>query len=396
MLAAQIDIDKYNVTIYEKKKTVGRKFLVAGEGGLNLTYNSPIDDFINQYSPSDFMNPIIRDFTNNDFRNWLDKIGIQTFAGSSNRVFPKLDIKPAEVLNKITEFISSKNITFQFNKKWIGWKDDGQLVFEGEEIVNSDITVFALGGSSWKVTGSDGIWANTFKNKGILVKDFYAANCAFEVNWNTNFLATHQGKPLKNITLTYKEQIYTGELVISSFGLEGNAIYPLSEKIQESLLKGESVIINLDLKPSLSVDQIKSKFNISKQSKITDILLKDLNLDRTAIALLKQFSDKETFLDFDLLAETIKSVPIKIESADEIDKAISTLGGIALDEIDRNFELKKIQNTYAIGEMLDWYAPTGGYLLQGCFSMGFSLAKHLNEFEFNKIDNHRVTKTTKS
>ncbi len=169
--------------------------------------------------------------------------------------------------------------------------------------------------------------------------------------------------------------------MISKFGLEGNAIYALSQKIQEKLLTEENAIIHLDLKPTITINQIKDKLKASKLSKITDILKKDVNLDRTSIALLKQFSDKDTFLDLDLLAKTIKSIPITLTSAAELEEAISSLGGISLDEIDENFQLKKIPNTYAIGEMLDWYGPTGGYLLQASFSMGFVLAKYLNELD---------------
>ena len=170
-------------------------------------------------------------------------------------------------------------------------------------------------------------------------------------------------------------------MVISKFGLEGNALYALSRIIQDELLTHKNVSIHLDLKPTMTVSQIKAKYKKSKLTKVTDILKEDLNLDRTAIALLKQYSDKETFMDINLLAKVMKSVLITIAAADDMDKAISTLGGIALDEVDTNFQLNKMPHTYAIGEMLDWYAPTGGYLLQGCFSMGFALAKHLNGLE---------------
>lgn len=378
MLAAQLDIEKYNVAIYEKKNTVGRKFLVAGEGGLNLTFNSSIENLIKQYSPSEFMDAIIRQFTNEDLINWLNHHGVPTFIGSSNRVFPEKGLKPSEVLKKIVASISMKEIEFQPNKKWTGWNEKGDLSFEESEDLESDIVVFALGGASWKVTGSDGEWNKMFEERNINVQPFKAANCAFGVDWNKNFINTHEGKPLKNIALTYKKHFAKGELVISKFGLEGNAIYALSEKIQETLLTEESVVIHLDLKPTMTLDQIKSKYKSSKNSKVTDILKNDLNLDRTAIGILKHFTDKDTFSNPDLLAETIKLLPVRIKSAEVIDKAISTLGGIALDEIDENFQLKKIPNSYAIGEMLDWYAPTGGYLLQGSFSMGFVLAKHLN------------------
>ena len=378
MLAAQLSAEKFRVTLHENKKTLGRKFLVAGEGGLNLTFNSSIDELINQYVPNKFMDPILRTFSNEDLINWLHNLEIPTFIGSSKRVFPDKNLKPIEVLNKIIDNVSSKNITFDLGNRWIGWTKDGHLRFEQSEDIEADIVVFALGGASWKVTGSDGEWSKLFEDSGISVKKFRAANCAFGVNWNTNFIRTHEGKPLKNIAVKYQDQYSKGELVISKFGLEGNAIYALSQKIQDSLLTEDQVKIELDLKPTLTIDQLKTKFKSSKRSKVTDLLKSDLNLDRTAIGLLKQFSDKETFLNPDLLVKTIKAVPILIHSSDDIDKAISTLGGIDLNEIDENFQIKKMPNSYAIGEMLDWYAPTGGYLLQACFSMGKRLGTILN------------------
>jgi len=381
MLAAQLDTEKYQVTLYDKKKAVGRKFLVAGEGGLNLTFHSDLEELIAQYFPSAFMTSSLMQFTNEDLRNWLNNIEVPTFVGSSNRVFPEAGLKPIEVLNKLVEHIQSKNVKFKLDTEWTGWNKKGHLCFKDSDDVESDITIFALGGASWKVTGSDGEWAKNFEERGINILPFRAANCAFDIEWNKNFISTHEGKPLKNIVLKYKKQSSKGELVISKFGLEGNALYALSRSIQDELLTKKSVSIKLDLKPTMTVSQIKAKYKKSKLTQVTDILKEDLNLDRTAIALLKQYSDKETFVDINLLAGIIKSVPITIAATDDIDKAISTLGAIALDEVDANFQLKKIPHSYAIGEMLDWYAPTGGYLLQGCFSMGFALAKHLNELE---------------
>jgi hypothetical protein len=384
MLAAQLDTKKYKVILCERKKTMGRKFLVAGEGGLNLTYNSTIEELITHYFPSEFMAPILRKFTNSNFISWLNTHEIPTFIGSSNRVFPKSELKPIEVLNKIVTFISSREIEVKLDTKWVGWTKEGHLCFEGIQAIESDLVVFAMGGSSWKVTGSDGHWKKIVEARGVRVQAFRAANCAFEVDWNKDFIATHEGKPLKNIALTYKGHCSSGELVISKFGLEGNAIYALSQKIQDTLLTEESVVIILDLKPTMTVDQLRAKYQNSGRSKVTDILKNDLNLDRSSIGLLKQFCSRETFSNPDLLVETIKSVPVSIKSAGGLDKAISTLGGIALDELDDNFQLKKIPNSYAIGEMLDWYAPTGGYLLQGCFSMGFVLANHLNSLELKE------------
>lgn len=381
MLAAQLDTTKYQITLCEKKKTVGRKFLVAGEGGLNLTYNASVAELIAQYSPSEFMAPIIGQFTNEDLLHWLSDLGVTTFTGSSSRVFPAPGLKPIEVLNKVVMHLSAKEIKFLTSTEWLGWAKDGNLRFEGTVDEEPDVVVFALGGASWRVTGSDGAWSKAFAARGVNIRPFRAANCAFGVAWSKQFVATHAGKPLKNIALAYNGHVAKGELVVSKFGLEGNAIYALSEKIQDALLTENHVVVHLDLKPTMTVDQLRGKYQQSKRSKVTDILKEDLNLDRTSISLVKQFTDKDTFLDPDSLVTAIKSVPIPLRSADEMDKAISTLGGIALDEVDKNFQLNKIPNSYAIGEMLDWYAPTGGYLLQGCFSMGFVLAKHLNALQ---------------
>jgi len=381
MLAAHLDSEQYQVTLYEKKKSVGRKFLVAGEGGLNLTYNSAFPEFLAQYTPRDFMEPIIRKFTNQDLISWLQEQEIPTFVGSSNRIFPPEEMKPITVLNKILDQLTANKITIRTEQKWMGWSPSGALCFESAEDVMADVVVFALGGASWQVTGSDGAWREPFMAQGVNVAPFRAANCAFGVVWTKNFITTHQGKPLKNIALTYNGLTVKGELVISKFGLEGNAIYALSEKIQATLANEKFATIYLDLKPTLTLEKIKARYQKSRLAKVTDILKTDLNLDRSAIGLLKQCSDKATFLDPDLLCKIIKSVPIKLHSADELDKAISSLGGIVIDEIDANFQLKKIPDTFAIGEMLDWYAPTGGYLLQGCFSMGFALADYLNNNE---------------
>lgn len=378
MLATQLHPEKYKVTLYDKKKSVGRKFLVAGEGGLNLTYNESLDKLITRYHPTPFMDDIIKQFTNEDLRSWLNTIGVPTFSGSSNRVFPEKGLKPIEVLNKITAQLSLRNVKLHLNTKWTGWNDNGDLCFENQDDVSSDIVVFAMGGASWKVTGSDGAWSAAFRKRGIAVLPFRAVNCAFGIAWDKDFIAAHEGKPLKNIALTYNNQKVKGELVISKFGLEGNAIYALSQKIQEDLLTNKSVVIHLDLKPKMTADEIRTKYKNAAQSKITKVLKKDVNLDRTAIGILKHFSTKETFSNPDALTAVIKAVPIKITAAGPLDEAISSLGGIALHEMNRHLQFKKLPHTYAIGEMLDWYAPTGGYLLQGCFSMGFALARHLN------------------
>lgn len=378
MLAAHLDSSTFDITIYEQKKTLGRKFLVAGEGGLNLTFNSSLKELETRYSPREFMSPFLRQFNNTHLRDWLDGIGIETFSGSSSRVFPIKGIKPITVLNTIIQQVENNKVKIQLGKRWIGWDPQDHLIFEDKTVVKSDITVFSLGGASWKVTGSDGHWASIFANKKITVLPFRAANCAFSVAWNQSFIHHHAGKPLKNIELYFEGLKTKGEIVITTFGLEGNAIYALSEEIQRKLKRSKTVPLSIDLKPTLTSLEIEQKLITSKRKKTTDILERDLKLSRTAVALLKAYTNKETFTNLKTLSNAIKSLEVKITKSDTIDHAISSLGGIAIEELDQNQQLKKISNHYAIGEMVDWFAPTGGYLLQGCFSMGFSLANHLN------------------
>ena len=369
MLAAQLDENKFDVTIYERNAAVGRKFLVAGDGGFNLTHSEELEKFISRYTPSDFLKNSISSFTNENLREWFSKIGIETFVGSSKRVFPIEGIKPIDVLNAILTELKRKNVVIKTNHTWQGFEDSS---------FKADITLYALGGSSWKVTGSDGSWTNYFSEKGIEVLPFQASNCAYEVKWKEEFKSLAEGKTLKNIAIKCDAKERKGELVITKFGLEGGAIYALSPKIRSHLNDDDFATVYLDLKPSLSLEQIRDKFSARGNRSIKKLLIDRLNFDDTQIELLKTLLSKDDFTYLEDLAKNIKNLPITITSAAPIDEAISTVGGISLNEVDANFQLKKIPNNYCIGEMLDWDAPTGGYLLQGCFSMGYCLAQHLN------------------
>jgi uncharacterized flavoprotein (TIGR03862 family) len=378
MVAAHLDKDKYDVTIYEKNKNFGRKFLVAGKGGFNLTHGEEMDTFIQRYTPQKFMETALLSFSNEDLRNWLKSIGIPTFVGSSHRIYPQKGIKPIEVLNQILDFLTSKNVHFKYEKEWTGWNQNNHLTFQDGENVNSDIVIFALGGGSWKVTGSDGSWIKLFQKKGIETKEFIPANCAYQIAWPTDIKKRNAGLPLKNIAVTCGEKTQKGELVITDFGLEGNAIYALSPQIQTELDTTGKAQIFLDIKPPLHVEKIKEKLELSKM-KTTDSLDKELRLSRPQINLIKSFVSKEDFMHPSKLACAIKSLPLTVLAPAELDEAISTTGGISLNQIDENYQFKKLNNHYCIGEMLDWNAPTGGYLLQACFSMGVHLANYLNE-----------------
>ena len=378
LLAALLDCEKFKVTICEKNKTLGRKFLVAGKGGFNLTHSERIDELVNRYTPPHFLEEALRNFDNQDLRNWLKSIGIPTYVGSSKRVYPEKGIKPIAVLNAFLAILDRQNVLVKYNHTWTGWANSGALIINKSIEIESDYTVFALGGGSWKITGSDGLWIDLFKAKDIATTPFQASNCAYQVNWPDDFIAEHAGNPLKNITISCLNKIQKGEAVITRFGLEGNAIYALSPQIRQELTSEHKATIYLDLKPSLSHQEIFNKIENSIYKKTSETLQKELKLSLAQIGLLKKYLSKETYLNPDLLAKNIKKLSIEITGSAMLNEAISTTGGVALNAIDENFQIKKMKNHYCIGEMLDWDTPTGGYLLQACFSMGAQLAKHLN------------------
>ena len=375
--AAFLDSSLFDVTIYEKNKTVGRKFLVAGKGGFNLTHSESIDQLISRYSESSVLEAALKSFTNGDLRTWLDEIGVPTYIGSSKRVYPEKEIKPIEVLTKLLDVLKFNSVQIEFEKEWNGWSDEGKLKFTSGEAIAPDITIFSLGGGSWKVTGSDGSWIDHFEKREIKTIPFLPSNCAYSINWDSELIEKIEGMPLKNIALRSENKICTGEVVITKFGMEGNAIYALSPEIQAQLSHSGNATIYLDLKPSFTEEQVLTKL-CDSSLKTTDILRRKLNLSKTQINLLKSSLTKEEFLSKLQLSEKIKHFPLQIESAAPLDEAISTTGGISMDSITSNFELKQRSNVYCIGEMLDWNAPTGGYLLQACFSIGVFVAKQLN------------------
>jgi uncharacterized flavoprotein (TIGR03862 family) len=376
LLAAFLDAKKFNITIYEKNKTSGRKFLVAGKGGFNLTHSEPIEQLIKRYTPNEFLDKALLDFTNIDFRNWLDQIGIPTHIGSSKRVYPKDGIKPIEVLNTILKSLKEKGVIIKYEHTFSNWDDNSNPVINNKTIP-TDYTIFSLGGASWKVTGSDGNWLDTFSKKGIKTKIFQASNCGYQIDWKHHFIEKHEGFPLKSISCD--NSIQKGEAVITKFGLEGNSIYGLSPQIREQLNANSKATILVDFKPSLTLENIKYKIKSSKYRTTTEILKKELKLSTPQIDLLKTYLSKESYLNSELLTNKIKKFPLEIINTASIDESISTVGGVDLDAISENFELKNMSNQFCIGEMLDWDAPTGGYLLQASASTGVYLAKHLNK-----------------
>ena len=376
-LACFLDESKFEVTIYEKNGSIGRKFLVAGKGGFNLTHSENIERFIQRYTPIKFLEDALNNFTNEDTRVWFKEMGIPTIIGSSKRVYPEKGIKPIEVLNAIVTKLEQKNVRFEYNQKWTGWGNSDTLIFNEATVVSPNISVFSLGGGSWKVTGSDGSWLTLFQERGINTHPFSSSNCAYKIDWHIDFLTKHEGKPLKNCALSCGNKTQLGEVVITSFGMEGNAIYALSPMLRKELFSKKKAHLYLDLKPTLDEKSILNKLN-SISGNMSNRLRNQLKLSSIQVALLKVSTSKEEFMDSAVISKRVKSIPLTITGAAPLDEAISTVGGVSLDSVNASFELKTLPNQYCIGEMLDWDAPTGGYLLQGCFSMGVWLAKELN------------------
>jgi len=380
LLASFLDAEKFTITIYEKNKTSGRKFLVAGKGGFNLTHSEPIDQLIKRYTPAGFLDEALTSFTNSDFRNWLDHIGISTYVGSSKRVYPKEGIKPIEVLNVMLKSLKEKGVVFKYGHTFSNW-DAANNPIINDKAIQADYTIFSLGGASWKVTGSDGNWRDTFTNKGIKTKMFQASNCGYQIDWEPDFIKKHEGTPLKNIAITCNTTVQKGEAVITTFGLEGNAIYGLSPQIRAQLDAQAKATVCIDFKPSLSLESITSKIKSSGFKNTTQILKKELKLSSAQIDLFKTYLSKESYLNTTSLAEHIKKFPLDIINTATIDEAISTVGGIDLQAVTSHFELKEMPTQFCIGEMLDWDAPTGGYLLQASASIGVFVATYINEKE---------------
>ena len=368
----------HRVTIYEKNLTLGNKFLVAGKGGFNLTNSLAGIELTNKYFPKEFMKEAILSFDSKALREWFSELGIETFVGTSGRVFPQKGIKPAGVLNKIKEKFYSQNVEIKYNHEFIGFDENKniKIKFKDEtKIIIADYYIFALGGASWSITGSDGKWTKYFKQIGVNIIPFESSNCGVNINWDNHITENHEGKPLKNISVSIGGTTLKGEAVITNYGLEGNVIYPIIPKVRELLKCKQNVEIVIDFKPDNSIEDLQKK---SGNRKISSKNYGEVfNLKREQLALIKSYTTKDEYLLPELFIEKIKSLSIKVESLRDIEESISTVGGIDCNELNGNYSLKKYPNIYCIGEMVDWDAPTGGFLLQGAFSMGNYSAKSI-------------------
>ena len=359
----------FKVCVYEQNKTAARKFLVAGHGGFNLTHNEDIATFVEKYDKPEIQE-IVRYFDNQATISWLDSLGIPTYVGSSGKIFPKKGIKPIQVLQAILEALSKLEVTILYGYRMVSFNEQKVFMLHQEVVceVPYQRLILATGGASWSKTGSDGQWVGAFADQKILVNPFQAANSGLETVLDFSSLA---GKVLKNVTLRFEQIIKTGEVVITSYGLEGAPVYFMNRFIRNHPFP---LYLYVDLKPSLSLDDIHQL--LQKNGKISQTLKQVIKLSETGLSLTKLLP-KETYTDAAKLADAIKNYPMQISSFRPIEEVISTAGGVAFEELSASLALRKFPDVYCIGEMLDWEAPTGGYLLQACFSAGMWVADQL-------------------
>ena len=370
------------VTIHDRMPSVGRKFLLAGRGGLNLTHSEPRDRFLTRYGAiKPLLARAIEHFPPETLRAWADELGQETFVGSSGRVFPKA-MKASPLLRAWLRRLDGRGVRFALRHRWLGWDGAGRLRFaqgERESIVQADVTILALGGASCPRLGSDAAWADLLAARGVAIAPLKPSNCGFTVAWS-EAMRRFEGVPLKRIALTFGERSVRGEALITREGIEGGGVYALSAPLRDAVARDSAATLHIDLRPDLAVAALAEKLAAprGKQS-LSNVLRKALKLPPAATALLHEATTARgrplTSLSAGEVAALIKAVPVHLTGVQPVATAISTAGGISFDALDAHFMLKAVPGVFAAGEMLDWEAPTGGYLLQACFATGVAAAE---------------------
>ncbi|RVU39669.1 TIGR03862 family flavoprotein [Hwanghaeella grinnelliae] len=371
-----------SVTIYDRMPTFGRKLQMAGRGGLNLTHSEPLEKFLKRYGKSRaFLAPPIESFSPIMLRDWAAGLGEETFVGSSGRVFPKA-MKAAPLLRAWLARLRDQGVEFRYRMEWLGWDGAGDLLFRpadgAEEKVPARAVILALGGASWPRLGSNGAWTSILEEKGVAVAPLRPANCGFKVQWSEIFRQRFQGQPLKNVALTCAGRTVRGEAMVTAQGIEGGTIYALSSLLRERIETDGQTVLQVNFCPDRSTEDLRKRLGRprGKQSQ-TDFLRRALGLPPIAINLMREAAGPSLPSDPAALAELVQAAPITLTAPFSIERAISSAGGIVLTEVDGNFMLARLPGVFVAGEMLDWEAPTGGYLLQGTFASGVAAAQGL-------------------
>lgn len=380
LMAAEILISAgLKVDVYDAMPSAGRKFLMAGKGGMNISHAEPLDLFLSRYARHrGDLEPIVRNFRPEALRDWVRGLGLDTFVGSSGRVFPS-DMKAAPLLRAWLHRLREAGARFHMRHRWQGWSDDKRLKFAnpgGELLVAADAAVLALGGGSWPQLGSDGSWQALLAQRGIEVAPLRPANCGFEVAWSEYFRERFAGQPLKSVSLEFANAggetfSQTGDLMLTAQGLEGGLIYACSAMLRDEIEHRGFARIFIDLCPDRDIRNIASRLSQPRgKATLTNHLRKRLNLDGAKAALLREVLSATDMQNPDILAGNLKHLPVTLSAARPLAEAISSAGGVRFSALDSHLMLRHLPGLFCAGEMLDWEAPTGGYLLTACLASG--------------------------
>ncbi len=383
MAAEVLSLSGHAVTVYDGMPTFGRKFLLAGKSGLNITHSEDYRLFATRFGPtSDRLRTALDAFTPADVQSWASSLGTETFTGTSGRVFPTV-MKASPLLRAWLKRLEAQGVKLMTRHRWTGFADDG-LTFEtpsGLTTLHSDATLLALGGASWPRLGADGGWVPLLRDKGVGIAGLQPANCGFDVDWSDVFKDRFAGAPLKSVTTTSDAGTFPGEFVISRHGIEGSLVYAHSAALRDRLARQSKATLLVDLAPGRSTERLAK--DLSRQdSKISlsNRLRKGAGLKGVKAALVRELGSQAAVNDPAQLALLIKALPIPVTRPRPIAEAISSAGGIRFDAVDERYMLKALPGVFAAGEMLDWEAPTGGYLLTACFATGRAAAAGLSHW----------------
>ena len=367
-----------DVTIWEQMPSVGRKLLMAGRGGLNLTHSEPAGPFLARYgAAAAWLAPALAAFPPSALREWADGLGQATYVGSSGRVFPAA-MKASPLLRAWLARLAAQGVRTRTRYRWQGWDEAGRLAFAGPdgtvETAAPDATILTLGGASWPRLGSDGGWAGILAARGVGMAPFRPANCGFAIAWSDRFRERFAGTPLKSIALTHAGRTLRGEAMIADYGIEGGVVYALSAALRDTIEANGRAVASIDLRPDMTPDALARRLAaVPGAASTATRLRKGAGLAPVAAALLRE-GGVELPRDIAALAALVKSVPLTLTGPQPLARAISSAGGIRLDEVDAHFMLRRLPGTFVAGEMLDWEAPTGGYLLQATFATAVAAA----------------------
>lgn len=384
MAAEVLSQNGVRVELFDAMPSVGRKFLMAGKGGMNITHSEPMDRFLDRYGARrEQIKPLLEAFSPDALREWMHGLGIETFIGTSGRVFP-VDMKAAPLLRAWLHRLRAAGVSFHMRHRWCAWNDEGMLRFmtpEGERVVQPDALVLALGGGSWPQLGSNGAWVPPLAQRGVSIAPLRPANCGFDVGWSEHFRTRFAGHPLKSVVLTFTDTAGVthrkqGDCVVTATGLEGGLIYVLSAPLRDEIAASGSALIHLDLAPGKEPSRVMDEVSHPRGSRsLSSHLQSRVGIKGVKSGLLREVVSAADFADPVRLATAIKSLPLHLVATRPLDEAISSAGGVAFEALDSRLMIRALPGVFCAGEMLDWEAPTGGYLLTACFASGCAAGK---------------------